>query len=51
MMNLSNSICGTSAFASGCIPKKCLWPFYGMILIPVTAERLPVALNVKALNS
>lgn len=54
MMNLSNSVhgtLGTLAFGSDFIPQKCLWPFCRMILIPITAEHLPVALNVNALNS
>lgn len=54
MANLSNSVhgtLGTLAFGSDFIPQKCLWPFCRMILIPITAERLPVALDVNALNS
>lgn len=53
MTNLSNSVRGTSgtvAFGSDFIPQKCLWPLCRVILIPVTAERSPVALNVNALN-
>lgn len=54
MTNLSNSVRGTSGtvvFGSDFIPQKCLWPLCRVILIPVTAERSPVALNVNALNS